>query len=448
MAPSLVANFSACYRPGRMIGRWSIPDLSAHGVHPHNAEWLDGGCCQRRNGFGAERWAPKLVSEVSLKQASTRLLVVVVGDSRNSTRATVLANTAALSQLETASVQYVVVAAACTDWSDVLAGSATLGVPFLCVEQPLLHDSSSSSPDAATASTLATQPSASPASTSASAYNFRPKLPMQLAGVRAALARARGSGASASEQPLDAFFDAVWLPDIDIVLTTDALRAFLVRWACAFSAGPPYVAQPVLHGATRTVRSQQFWPFNFGLEWQPGGRLADLGVLAMHTAYIEQQAPIFEAGFFAWFAHEIGATLASWQESEGTDIATDQLWCRAAAHYGVGRRPRGAESSTAPAPVAAAPPSCAVIPVPFRHRGEQRKRPAKFWRGTGTVRGLASEKWPQHWLDPTLLSQYKLSSSHIEPSRSLHGDRCMVRYVSSTRLGAACFAGSTPVDGS
>ena len=71
-------------------------------------------------------------------------------------------------------------------------------------------------------------------------------------------------------------------------------------------------------------------------------------------------------------------------------------------------------------------------------RGAQSKRPAAFWRGVGLVREEAAKRWPQYWLDHGLLGQHRLSSEHVEPTKSLPADVCMVRRVSSTRIGPAC----------
>ena len=267
-------------------------------------------------------------------------------------------------------------------------------------------------------------------------------------------------------------FDAIWLPDADIAFSADELSAFLLRWSCAFEDGPPLVAQPAMHhDLGRTGRSQQFWHLNYGREWQPLGRLAGLGTHAMHTAFVEQQAPLLDVGFFRWFVKHIGRELAMLQSAHSTDVATDQLWCRAAAHYARSEllAPRAAplrtteraatildalsphtpnvpldapSSFTDPWKNPGVPPGgrvgCAVIPVPFRHRGVQRRRSPAFWRGVNTVREAAEATWPNYWLSTSLLRLHRLSSEHVEVSKSLGADRCMVRSVSSTRLGPAC----------
>ena len=237
------------------------------------------------------------------------------------------------------------------------------------------------------------------------------------------------------------------MPDADIAFTSDGVSALLLRWSCAFDAGPPLVAQPAMHGDVgRTGRSQAFWHLNYGREWQPFGRIAEVGAYAMHTAYVEQQAPLLDAPFFDWFVETIGRPLAAMQQAHGTDIGTDELWCRAASLYAhqqleiERRQPQQQQGRPRPA-AAGERASCAVIPVPFRHRGVQRRRPADFWRGSGSVRTLASERWPEFWLDHKLLRMHKLSSDHVEENRRLPDDRCMVRLTSSLKLGPPCGSG-------
>lgn len=399
-------------------GRWDFSELRTHAVHAHEHEWSGSSCCRKRL---PQSWAPDV--EAVLRKRSVQLLIVLTADSRNATRALTLANIAAFSQLNEVRAHFVAVVGRCNDWNSVGSAAATLGVPFECVARPAETSDNGSAADT----------------------QFRPKLPLQLLGAQRHMARLRsrtdadaiGMPKAHSEPP----FDAIWLPDADIAFSADTISAFLVRWACAFEGGSPLVAQPAMHhDVSRTGRSQQFWPLNYGREWQPGGRLASVGAYAMHTAYVEQQAPLLDAPFFAWFADELGGPLAAMQAAHGTDVGTDQLWCRAAAHYEQQRR--RAASQQQPAEQAAARPSCAVIPTPFRHRGMQRRRSPAFWRGVGLVREAAERRWPQYWLREALLQFYRLSSAHVESSKSLGADVCMVRRVSSTRLGAACGGGA------
>ena len=504
-------------------GPWSFADLRTHGVELHDREWehASSTCCRRRSpvhrGFGPD-------VDATLRDKAVKLLVLVVADSSNFTRALTLANVAAFSQVREVSADFLVVASNCDRWRGVsMAATKTLGITFRCITvQP------AASPSVATEAPAAHKAKCkhrNNAASTCSASTFRPKLPLQLYGIdmlrslsldskagfqpqvrrRGGDARPRKTAARASRiltssppaaalatVPVTATlagtvtsaaqlmliasgaavagvrapathtatrplprppspppppppppppapprllegYDAVWMPDADIAFSTDGIAAFLLRWACAFEAGPPLVAQPALHGDLgRTGRSQQFWHLNYGREWQPEGRLAQIGAVGFHAPYIEQQAPLLDAGFFAWFAEAIGRPLAAMQEKHGTDLGTDQLWCRAAAHYAIQRQGReGAGERLRRA-------SCAVLPVPFRHRGLQRRRPGAFWRGSATVREAAAERWPFFWLDTKLLRMFRLSSEHVEETKRLRHDRCMVRLASSRRIGPAC----------
>lgn len=329
---------------------------------------------------------------------AVRLLVVSSADSSNTTRALAVHNIAALWGLRAMiSSQWVFVAydGLADRWADVTAAARLLDVDVTIVSN-----------DAPAA--------------------FTPKLAMQL----------RGWDAVSSASQRDAW-DAVWLLDDDMWLgdPNSALggpRAFLIRWACAFRAGPPLVAQPVVRGL------QQFWTFNWENEWQPGGRVASTGAVALHTAFVEQQLPLFDARFFGWFAEEVGRQLAALQITHHTDLGTDMLWCGAAARYAADH--------------AAGRVACAVVPVPFEHRGLFDRRstlhqargkqrghaPASYWKGGAAVRERAATRWPQYWLEPQMLSMYKLSSQHVEESKRLPQDVCMVRTYASDRLGPAC----------
>jgi len=140
--------------------------------------------------------------------------------------------------------------------------------------------------------------------------------------------------------------------------------------------------------------------------------------------------------FLDWFMREVGEELASMQLVEGTDLATDQLWCRAAGHFGASRVPTRPPK---PPRAQSARPSCAVIPVAFRHLNRATiPQTAAFWHGSHIVRSKAAARWPQYWVDGPLLKLYKLSSNHVEEKKGLQHDRCLVRRFSSRVLGPAC----------
>ena len=441
---------------------WPLETLFEHGVRPHDKEWEGQACCARRSiihrGFGPD-------TDGTLKPNAVRMLVLLVADSGNFTRALTLANVAAFSQLPDVNAHFLLVVSRCAKWSSMLAEvQRTLGMRIDCVEQPDAPMEVRLNPRCARRTSAASI---------CSARAFRPKLPLQLHGLEAlrlrrqavsgdvdpsgekladsatAAAKATAMPASLPSSPpslqrqgsspslLDGY-DAVWMPDADIAFTADGVAAALLRWACAFESGPPLISQPAIHGDVgRTGRSQQFWHLNYGLEWQPEGRLAAASALACHVPYVEQQAPLFDARFFEWFVNVVGRPLASMQRTHGTDMGTDQLWCRAATHF-ARRQASGSGSGADNGRRQQERPGCAVLPVPFRHRGSQRRRPVEFWRGSNAVREAAAARWPEFWLEPRLLHMFKLSSEHVEERRRLPADRCMVRLVSSRKIGRAC----------
>ena len=228
------ANLSAC-------GQWPAELLTLHAVRPHEREWAEGGCCRRR---AINPWTPHAeVSEAMLitkrwehDAKRLRLLVVLAADSGNSTRARTLANLASFSQVREASTTFLVTSEDCAVWRDVAAAAAVLSMPFECEQLPS-HPSVGASLSVR-APAVAGRASGRAQHSASATVAFRPKLPLQLHATRTR--QAHGLGDS---------FDAVWLPDADVAFTHEGVSAFLVRWACAFAAGPPYIAQPAMHNA-------------------------------------------------------------------------------------------------------------------------------------------------------------------------------------------------------
>ena len=87
------------------LGRWPTALLESNYVKAHDAEWITGGCCMRRN---VQHNPPDV--ETTLRPNSLRLLFVVVADSRNRTRALAVSNIAAVSQLREATGRWLVLA--------------------------------------------------------------------------------------------------------------------------------------------------------------------------------------------------------------------------------------------------------------------------------------------------------------------------------------------------
>ena len=142
--------------------------LLEHGVRPHNHEWEGQACYTRRSiirGFGPD-------TDGTLKPHAVRLLVLLVADSGNFTRALTLANVAAFSQLPEVSADYLLVVA---KWSSMLAEvKQTLGMRIDCVEQPEAPMEVRLNPKCSRRTSAASI---------CSARAFRPKLPLQLHGL-------------------------------------------------------------------------------------------------------------------------------------------------------------------------------------------------------------------------------------------------------------------------
>jgi hypothetical protein len=240
-AMSSPRNGSAASSP---CGAWNLDDLrQRHGVYSHTDEWRHSKCCWRRK---PDQWAPDV--DATLRPNSVRLVVLLVADSSNATQSLALANMAAFSHLRAVSTTFVAVVGRCEQWAGVAAAVTVLGMRFECVRQPAER-------------------------AQAAGAAFRPKLPSQLVGYRHYLRVTR-----ASERA-----DAIWLPDADIAFGAEGISAFLLRWSCAFAAGPPLVAQAAMHGdAGRTTRSQQFWHLNYGREWQARA-FCTSAALAVHS---------------------------------------------------------------------------------------------------------------------------------------------------------------------
>ena len=114
-------------------GRWDFGQLRELGVHTHVDEWSapppssPARCCKRRD---TNPWAPDV--EAPLRPKSVKLLIVLASDSRNATRAQVIANIGAFSMLHAARATFVVVVGRCERWSDVTWAASLFGVPFEC----------------------------------------------------------------------------------------------------------------------------------------------------------------------------------------------------------------------------------------------------------------------------------------------------------------------------
>ena len=147
---------------------------------------------------------------------------------------------------------------------------------------------------------------------------------------------------------------AIWLLGEEVSFARTNTSNWLSLWQCAFEGGaPPVVASPVVRQSSRS-----FWPSNW-ISWTPGAEYGWVGgALGLRSSYVEGYAPLIDAAFFKWFVDElektpntmaarsalIGEASAAplppnttpfWEmvDNLGTDAATDELWCGAAAAY-------------------------------------------------------------------------------------------------------------------
>lgn len=187
--------------------------------------------------------------------------------------------------------------------------------------------------------------------------------------------------------------EAVWTLDDDISLERFDLRAFWSIRSCAFRGGPPVIVQPVVRG-----RGQDFWPFNYD-SWRslnmtgPSSRAVNRQV-ALQTAFIEQQAPLFDATFFASSLMPIWQEMAALHVTTGSDQGLDLLWCGAAARSRAGRVP------------------CAVIGVPVDHLNLKTisKKRSTFVNASRYARLYASARWPSFVVSKQIREVYQASA--------------------------------------
>jgi hypothetical protein len=145
-------------------------------------------------------------------------------------------------------------------------------------------------------------------------------------------------------------YDGIWMLDADVALAGADLQALLRRWSCGGSCGEwaraaPLIAQPTIRPST------QLWALNHA-HWN-GSRLR-----AVHTRFIEQQAPLFDAPFLLWLHRQpLVRSIIRLQHTLGTSWGMDAVWCAAAAAHPLAQRSRGARRRV----------PCAVLTVPVVH---------------------------------------------------------------------------------
>ena len=171
---------------------------------------------------------------------------------------------------------------------------------------------------------------------------------------------------------------AIWLLGEEVSFARTNTSNWLSLWQCAFEGGaPPVVASPVVRQSSRS-----FWPSNW-ISWTPGAEYGWVGgALGLRSSYVEGYAPLIDAAFFKWFVDElektpntmaarstlIGEASAAplppnttpfWEmvDNLGSDAATDELWCGAAAAYAASQ---GSTAGRVP---------CAYLREPIDHEG-------------------------------------------------------------------------------
>ena len=121
-------------------------------------------------------------------------------------------------------------------------------------------------------------------------------------------------------------YDVVWFLDGDISLSRLDLQALLRRWRCARRCGglpyrPALITQPTIKPAT------QRWGLNHEY-WNQSE------LVTVHTRWIEQQAPIFDARFLIWLHRQpLVRYILRLQDVHGTSWGMDAVWCSAASSY-------------------------------------------------------------------------------------------------------------------
>jgi hypothetical protein len=122
--------------------------------------------------------------------------------------------------------------------------------------------------------------------------------------------------------PLLPLYNNVFLMDEDISLANFNITLFMAHWKCSFNP-PPLIVQPLVFEST------QFFKFLSLPAWKE----ARPNVYASTVMLVEQQAPLLNAEFFAWFVRYVLAETNEVALVRGSDWGHDQTWCGAARAY-------------------------------------------------------------------------------------------------------------------
>eukprot|EP01036_Dinobryon_divergens_P036353 gene36353-47316_t len=115
-------------------------------------------------------------------------------------------------------------------------------------------------------------------------------------------------------------YEKVWLLDEDISFEGFHFDSYFSIWNCAFNrlSPLPAISQPL-------VKGRHLIPFD-SLGWS----MYNGSILAVKAAWIEQQAPILDAEFFAWFIEYFVTPIRDKIVLSETDVGHDFTWCGAA----------------------------------------------------------------------------------------------------------------------
>eukprot|EP01035_Chromulina_nebulosa_P024822 gene24822-32326_t len=121
--------------------------------------------------------------------------------------------------------------------------------------------------------------------------------------------------------PFLRLYSKVWLMDEDISIVGFNFRSYFGIWDCAFdpASPPPVISQPLISG------NKYQPPFS-----KDGWAMYNNSVVAIRTAWVEQQSPILDARFFAWFIENIISPMKDDFIEIKSDFGYDQAWCGAA----------------------------------------------------------------------------------------------------------------------
>ena len=121
--------------------------------------------------------------------------------------------------------------------------------------------------------------------------------------------------------PLAVGYRHVWLPDADISFDGFALGEYMRRLVCAHSGGSPLVSQPII---SENTQSENYFV--------NADQHNASGTAMLPCAVLEQQAPLYDAGFFQWLMPRVGGLVAQ-QLAMKSSWGLDKVRCGAAFVY-------------------------------------------------------------------------------------------------------------------